>query len=83
MTEQTECPICYENLCTTNVCITSCNHKFHTNCLIRCKCCPLCRTSFEDNFRTPSSPITQSTSRTPSRPLNYKKYNKIYFTYKN
>ncbi len=45
MTEQTECPICYDKIDDNiNVSISSCNHKFHTNCLLLCgPKCPLCR----------------------------------------
>lgn len=50
-----ECCICYEIITNINVSITSCNHKFHTNCLLRCgNVCPLCRTNVALNKPTKS-----------------------------
>ena len=41
------CPICYEEITTTNIAITECNHMFHTSCLLKAVernvDCPLCR----------------------------------------
>ena len=41
------CNICLEQLNNTNVCITICEHKFHTSCIVQCheKICPVCRKS--------------------------------------
>lgn len=44
-----ECSICYEQITDINITVTSCNHKFHTDCLIRSlsnnsNICPYCRT---------------------------------------
>jgi hypothetical protein len=50
-----DCPICYETITDINVCVTICNHKFHTSCLLtNClKCenniCPICRTNLSPN----------------------------------
>lgn len=42
--EYEECPICYELLKEKDFSITSCNHKFHTSCLLKNgTLCPLCR----------------------------------------
>lgn len=49
-----ECPICYELLGETNVCITKCGHKFCIGCLFkhseRSNDCPMCREQIVDNF---------------------------------
>jgi hypothetical protein len=49
-----ECPICYEQLGETNVCITKCGHKFCIGCLFRhserSNDCPMCREQIVDNF---------------------------------
>jgi hypothetical protein len=49
-----ECPICYEPLGETNVCITKCGHKFCIGCLFkhseRSNDCPMCREQIVDNF---------------------------------
>ena len=38
-----ECPICLERLTSKNLSITKCNHKYHTECLLKTKYrCPLC-----------------------------------------
>jgi uncharacterized protein YbaR (Trm112 family) len=49
-----ECSICYEELKTNNLCVTSCNHDFCFNCIVQfinsanknnySICCPVCRT---------------------------------------
>jgi hypothetical protein len=49
-----DCPICYESITNINVCVTICNHKFHTSCLLTnsLKCeniCPICRTNLSPN----------------------------------
>lgn len=42
-----ECPICYEEIGINNYIITSCNHKFCSNCLFKSlnlnSTCPICR----------------------------------------
>ncbi len=39
-----DCPICMMELNTINFCVTICNHKFHTSCLLKSNgTCPLCR----------------------------------------
>ena len=47
------CPICKEDFKseTSNICHTSCGHKFHTECLIQIKGrdCPLCRDTLIEN----------------------------------
>lgn len=49
---QEDCSICYAPINDdVDVCVTICNHKFHTGCLLRCNntsinhVCPLCRTN--------------------------------------
>lgn len=44
-----ECPICLEDI-ENNKCTTTCNHTFHTECLMACSIknninCPLCRSN--------------------------------------
>lgn len=45
--EACRCPICYETMNDVNVCVTTCKHKFHTDCLMMSgsASCPLCRTN--------------------------------------
>jgi len=51
-----ECPVCYEPLGETNVCITKCGHKFCIGCLFRhserSNDCPMCREQIVDNFES-------------------------------
>ena len=61
-----DCPICYEILTNVDVCVTCCNHKFHTGCLLTnsLKCeniCPICRTSLSPNVSNPKSIIPPGT----------------------
>lgn len=51
----TDCPICYEPMVEVlNVCVTACNHTFHTSCLMRSgNVCPMCRTSVCASKTTP------------------------------
>ena len=45
-----ECPICYDEIQETNICVTVCGHKFCLPCLFkhgsRSMECPMCRTQF-------------------------------------
>lgn len=55
------CAICHETMNqSTNICTTSCNHKFHTDCLMNCnRKCPLCRTAIGANeVSTAPAPAT-------------------------
>tara|TARA_B100001057_G_C22787028_1_gene926018 strand:+ start:1027 stop:1518 length:492 start_codon:yes stop_codon:yes gene_type:complete len=53
MTEDDECPICFEKL-KKNVARTYCNHLFHAECLYKWftikNTCPLCRKTINDIF---------------------------------
>jgi hypothetical protein len=42
-----KCPICLDLIINIDVCLTKCNHKFHTSCLMKVLTneCPLCRLS--------------------------------------
>lgn len=53
--EDKECPICYNQIGNVNMCITACNHIFHTDCLMLCgNSCPMCRTSVIDGSKSSS-----------------------------
>lgn len=63
----TDCPICLDPLGSVNVCSTSCGHKFHLSCMMRCKqnACPLCRKQIVDypsNFQENHVPIERTIS---------------------
>ena len=54
--EEENCPICFESLENTNVCITKCNHQYCVACFIKHVCnsksngsCPLCRNNLIDD----------------------------------
>ncbi len=48
-----DCPICYTEMGNTDVCVTICNHKFHTGCIVRCNnICPICRNNLITNTNT-------------------------------
>ena len=40
-----DCPICLTKINNIDICVTTCNHTFHTSCLMRYKnnACPLCK----------------------------------------
>jgi ribosome-binding protein aMBF1 (putative translation factor) len=48
-TAMKECPVCYDEIASTNNCITSCGHSFCLSCMLKCiqtnNSCPCCRTS--------------------------------------
>lgn len=69
MTEQTECPICYEIIDDhVNVSISLCKHKFHTNCLLLCGSkCPLCRANLVQSTNTIHLPSITNTVYIPPR----------------
>lgn len=50
-----DCPICYTSIQNNNRCITSCNHIFHTGCLIRSgsSVCPMCRNNLIQEIPPP------------------------------
>ena len=39
-----ECSICLDDICCQKCyTILTCGHSYHLSCVIKCKCCPLCR----------------------------------------
>ena len=54
MTQNYECPICFEKIENNiNISVSICQHKFHTNCLLLCgSICPICRTNLIQNTIT-------------------------------
>ena len=58
MEETSDCPICYESICSTNFIVPECGHKFHANCLLKNirfngYGCPYCRKSMIDTSNQP------------------------------
>ena len=41
-----KCPICYENIVTTNMYVPLCSHFICSDCLIECLICPVCRCEY-------------------------------------
>jgi hypothetical protein len=74
--EKEECSICYEQFTDIDFSETNCcKHKFHTNCLLKCRNkCPLCRadiSSITSNSRIPPNTYnTHQNSRIPPNTYN-------------
>lgn len=64
-TTDNECPICYETISSVNNCVTTCNHSFCLNCILRCSkssnCCPICRSEFLEDDNLDDSPDDYAT----------------------
>lgn len=79
-TVEEDCAICYEKLETTNVCTTSCGHKFCMTCMIQLvrnnssssNSCPLCRESLINEN------IFNRTSRHSISSIIYNEYDNVY-----
>ena len=71
------CVICYEDIEKNNFVITSCNHKYHFNCLLQHltykNTCPLCRSKIEDERPRKEIIILNNVNenRNPSFFINY------------
>jgi len=55
MIEQTDCPVCYEEIDVVNYAVTPCNHILCSKCIYKCvrqkMDCPICRFKFENKRR--------------------------------
>jgi hypothetical protein len=76
--ETKECPVCYDEIATTNNCITSCGHTFCLSCMLKCmrsnNCCPCCRTSLIDkieDYSDSDSETNDSDSETNDSEIEY------------
>jgi len=56
-----ECPICYESIPPSNLCLTNCNHSFCTQCIMKSlktkSSCPCCRETVVTLEREPKVPL--------------------------
>ena len=53
-----DCPICLTKINNIDICVTTCNHTFHTSCLMRSNnnnTCPLCRSCIYSSKSSSSS----------------------------
>ena len=61
--EECECAICKNNIMTTNLCKTTCNHMYCLSCLLlhlkNDNRCPLCRASIEESESSEDSEIIE------------------------
>lgn len=79
-TVEEDCAICYEKLETTNVCTTSCGHKFCMTCILQMvhnnssssNSCPLCRKALIEE------PLYNRRSYTSVSSLIYNEYDNVY-----
>ena len=79
-TIEEDCAICYEKLETTNVCTTSCGHKFCMTCILQMvhnnssssNSCPLCRKTLIDK------PLRNIQSYTSVSSIIYNEYDNVY-----
>jgi hypothetical protein len=52
-----ECSICLTQINNIDICVTACNHTFHTSCLMRSNnnACPLCRSCIHSGPKSSSN----------------------------
>ena len=72
------CPICHESMEIVNICVTLCNHMFHTGCLLRCMnnhICPICRKNIITGSENKTSKIPSGTYTAAQYLEQIKKHN--------
>ena len=47
--QKIDCPICLEIINMDDLHIVGCGHKFHSNCIMQCDKCPICRKRLKKN----------------------------------